>query len=457
VKLIHTARWAALVATAGLAAISMYAGQTPGQPQSPVSPPAAAVPPPAPAPSGALHLTLAEAGQLALKNNPRVAQSQHQARSYEDVTREFRAAYLPTVSGNITAVGADSGSRLAAGALNNSVVYNHLGTGVTLNQLVTDFGRTHSLVQSASLMSSAEQQAVNVTKADVILRTEAAYLAVLRARSLLSVARETVQTRQLVADQVSALFQNKLKSSLDLSFAKVNLADAQLLLSTARSDVQSAQAELARYLGLPSSTQFDLADTATAGQIPQSSDTLVQTALQKRPELLQQRLEVQSSQQYAHAERLLSRPAVELLGTAGYVPAGDPQIPGRFGAVGMNLNIPIFNGGLYKARRFEAEEKAAAAGKGLRDLELQISRDVRVAWLDATNAYERLGLTQQLLDQAKLALDLAQTRYKLGLSSIVELSQSQLQYTSAELARARARYDYDAQETILRYQAGLLP
>jgi outer membrane protein len=90
-------------------------------------------------------------------------------------------------------------------------------------------------------------------------------------------------------------------------------------------------------------------------------------------------------------------------------------------------------------------------------LQLQISRDVRVAWLDATNAYERLGLTQQLLDQAKLALDLAQTRYTLGLSSIVELSQSQLQYTSAELARARARYDYDGQQVILQYQAGLLP
>jgi outer membrane protein len=452
VKLIRTVLCAAF-----FAAVPMYAGQTPGQPQSPTSPPAAAVPPPAPAPAGAMHLSLAEAGQLALKNNPRVSQSQHQARSYEDVTREFRAAYFPTVSGNITAVGADSGSRLAAGALNNSVVYNHIGTGVTLNQLVTDFGRTHSLVQSASLRSSAEQQAVNVTKADVILRTDGAYLAVLRARSLLSVARETIQTRQLVADQVSALFQNKLKSSLDLSVAKVNLADARLLLSTAQSDVQSAQAELARYLGLPSDTQFDLADTAHSAQISRPSDALVQTAMRKRPELLQQRLEVQSSQQFARAEQLLSRPTVDLLGTAGYVPAGDPQIPGRFGAVGMNLNIPIFNGGLYKARRFEAEEKAAAAGQGLRDLELQISHDVRVAWLDATNAYERLGLTQQLLDQAKLALDLAQTRYNLGLSSIVELSQSQLQYTSAELARARAQYDYDAQETILNYQAGLLP
>jgi outer membrane protein len=456
VKLTPTVVWVILFATELFNAVPVH-GQNPAQPQSPSSPPVAAVPPPAAAPPGALHLTLAEAGEMALKNNPRISQSQHQTRAYEDVTREFRSAYFPALSGNITAVGADAGSRLAAGALNNPVVYNRVGTGVTLNQLVTDFGRTRSLVESASLRSNAEQQAVNVTKADVLLRTDGAYLAVLRSRSLLAVARETVQTRQLVTDQVSALFQNKLKSSLDLSFAKVNLADAQLLLSTAQSDVQSAEAELARDLGLPDDTQFDLTDPALSDQLPQSSSPLIQTAMQKRPELLQERLEVQSSQQFARAERLLSRPAVGLTGTAGYVPAGDPQIPGRFGAIGMNMSIPVFNGGLYRARQFEAEERSAAAEQGLRDLQLQISRDVRVAWLDATNAYQRLGLTQQLLDQAKLALDLAQTRYNLGLSSIIELSQSQLQYTSAEIARARAQYDYDAQQTILNYQTGSLP
>jgi len=436
-------------------ATSAYARQNAAQPQT--SPPPAAVPQPAPAPTGARRLTLSEAEQLALKNNPRIGESQFQERAYEEVVREFRAAYLPSLTGNITAVGADSGTRLAAGVLNNPIVYSRIGTGVTMNQLITDFGRTQSLVRSASLRASAEQQAVNFTKADIILQTDGAYLGVLRERALLSVARETVQTRQLLADQVSALFQNKLKSSLDLSFANVNLADAKLLLSTAENNVQSAQAELARLLALPNDVQFDLVDPGLSDHGVQSSDALVQLALQKRPDLLQERLQVQSAQQFAHAEQRLSRPTVGVVGTAGYVPAGEPQIPGTFGAVGANISIPVFNGGLFKARQFEAAERAAAAGQALRDLEFRVAKQVRVAWLDAESAHERLGLTQQLLDQAKLALDLAQTRYNLGLSSIVELSQSQLQYTSAEIARSRAQYDYDAQATILKFQAGLLP
>ena len=448
----------ALLAALCLAAFlgtSVYGEQSAAQPQS--SPPPVAVPQPAPTSTGARRLTLADAEQLALKNNPRIGESQFQERAYEEVVREFRAAYLPSLTGNITAVGADSGTRLAAGALNNPIVYSRVGTGVTMSQTVTDFGRTQSLVRSASLNAQAQEQAVNFAKADIILQTDGAYLAVLRERALLSVARETVQTRQLLADQVSALFQNKLKSSLDLSFAHVNLADAKLLLSDAENNVQSAQAELARILALPNDVQFDLVDPGLSNERVQSSDALVQLALQKRPDLLQERLQVQSAQQFARAEQQLSRPTVGLVGTAGYVPAGGPQLPGTFGAVGANLSIPIFNGGLFKARQFEAEERAAAAGQRLRDLELRVAKEVRVAWLDASSAHERLGLTQQLLDQAKLALDLAQTRYNLGLSSIVELSQSQLQYTSAEIARSRAQYDYDAQETILKFQAGLLP
>ena len=156
---------------------------------------------------------------MALKNNPRISQSQHQAKAYEEVTREFRAAYLPAVTGNITAVGADSGSRLAAGALNNPVVYDHVGTGVTLNQLITDFGRTRTLVRSAALNANAEQQAVNSTKADVVLQPDAAYLGVLRARSLLAVAQERFRRASLWQTRYRHCF----KTSLNLHWTSASL------------------------------------------------------------------------------------------------------------------------------------------------------------------------------------------------------------------------------------------
>ena len=92
----------------------------------------------------------------------------------------------------------------------------------------------------------------------------------------------------------------------------------------------------------------------------------------------------------------------------------------------------------------------------LRDQENRIVRDVDVALRNATTGFERMSLTQRLLDQAKLAADLAQSRYDLGLGSIVELSQAQLNLTSAQIATASARYDYQQQWRELQYQTGAL-
>jgi outer membrane protein len=130
----------------------------------------------------------------------------------------------------------------------------------------------------------------------------------------------------------------------------------------------------------------------------------------------------------------------------------NPVVSNWYGAVGVNVEIPVFNGFLYSARSHEAAFKAQAAEERLRDLRDRISRDVRTSWLNANTAYDRLSVTQQLLDQANLALNLAQARYKLGLSSIVELSQAQLQQTQAQITNAQAGYDCRLALAILQYQ-----
>jgi outer membrane protein len=81
---------------------------------------------------------------------------------------------------------------------------------------------------------------------------------------------------------------------------------------------------------------------------------------------------------------------------------------------------------------------------------------VRVAWANAMNAFQRIDVTAQFLRQATLALDLAQGRYNLGLASIVELTQAQLNVTQAEIENLSAKYDYQTQNAALQYSVGLL-
>jgi outer membrane protein len=403
-----------------------------------------------------LQLTLAEAQKLALQNNPQVAVSRYTADAAAQITSEVGSAFQPTVFGSISGTGADSGSRIAAGLLNNPSLYNHAGSGLTVNQLITDFGRTHNLVQSASLRAQAQEQTYQTTRAQVLLKTDRAYYNVLRAQSVLKVAQQTVSARQLVSDQVTTLQQSNLKSLLDVSFANVNLADAKLLLASAQNDINAAYAELATAIGLPAQTVFTLNEEPEPGALAADVSPFLGEAIQKRPELSDLRLQQQAAESFEKAERDLWFPTIGVAGTAGFAPVGDPQITSRYGAIGVNVNLPVFNGGLFKARRSEAELRARAASQSVKDLENRVIRDVRVAYLNAQTAFERIGLTAQLLDQATKALELAQSRFELGLSSIIELSQAQLNLTSAQIAGASAKYDYQTQRAILDYQVGVL-
>jgi outer membrane protein len=132
------------------------------------------------------------------------------------------------------------------------------------------------------------------------------------------------------------------------------------------------------------------------------------------------------------------------------------ELGSRYAAAGFNVNIPIFNGRQFNALHAEAQAEAGARQQYLRDLQNTVVREVRKAWLNANSGYQRLALTQQLLDEANQALDLAQERYKLGLSSIIELSQAQLNATQAQISQASAKYDYAAQLSALNFQVGLL-
>jgi len=279
----------------------------------------------------------------------------------------------------------------------------------------------------------------------------------LRAIAVQRVAQQTVDARQLVVDQVGALANSGLKSGLDLSFARVNLNQAQLLQVQAEGDVQAAFAALSAAMGAPQTATFELEEQTLAAPAPDSAAPMIAEALRDRSDVAAARLSAEAAAKFADAERALLRPTVAAVATFGVTPYRDPAIVNQeFAAGGFNVTIPVFNGGLFSSRRSEALFRAEAARDSLRDLENRVARDVTLAWVQARTGSRRVDLTQQLLAQATDALDLAQQRYNLGLSSIVELTQAQLNKTEAEIAEAAARYDLQARMAALRFQTGAL-
>jgi len=399
-------------------------------------------------------LTVQQAEQIALKNHPRIQAAAELAAVAASQAQQSRSAYYPQAFGSFTGVEAEHNSRVAAGVLNNPVIYDRFAYGVTVNQVVTDFGRTYELVKSSNLHAKAQQENVTATRADILLRVNQVFYAVLRAQAVLQVAEQTVKSRQLVVDQTSALQKSSLKSGLDVSFANVNLAQAQLLLIQSQNDVQASYADLSAALGYVDQHTFALMDQPPQSAPPADISPLLQEALQNRPELIGQGLNVESAKSFAVAERDLWMPTISAVGVTGLIPYRQDTLASRYAAAGFNVNVPIFNGHLFAARKNEARSRAKAQEQDYRDIQNGITRDVRVAWLNASSAFQRMSVTEQLLNQATQAFDLAQSRYGLGLSSIVELSQAQLSKTQAEIAKVSAQYEYEAQMAFLNYQLG---
>ena len=415
---------------------------------------------PSPVSSIPQQLTVQQAEQIAIRNNPRVHVSQLLARAQHQVYRQTRSAYLPQLQAGAIAAQANTGSRFTYDGLRSTRLLTHAGGGLDLHQLITDFGRTSNLIASSRLYEKAQNAQAMASTLDIVLITDQAFYNALQAQALVKVAQQTVNTRQNSDQQITQLTKNKLRSTIDLAFAEENLAQAKLLLLDAQTQYSSDINALTSVLGFDRTMNYTLVQTGgTVPLPPPDQDQLVQMALRQRPDLMALDYDQQAANKYSRAEREQLLPTISTIGVVGGTPIRDDQYftSSWFGAVGVDLEVPVFSGFRYSSQANEADDRAKAAQENLRDLRDRVVRDVSNAWLQCNTSYQKIAVTAQMADAANMGLKLAQARYKLGLSSIVELSQSQLEQTQASIENVNAQYEYQLSLAALNYQLGTLP
>ena len=293
------------------------------------------------------RLTMDEAKAEALRNHPAYAAAQLKTLLAKEALKETQAAYLPTATGFATAV--DTGwdnTRILAGGLNNPSVYDRVAEGVSVSQLVTDFGRTRNLSSGAKSQVKAAAQGAEASREQVLLNVEANYLATLQAQAVLDVAKQTLDSRKLLVEQVTALARNQLKSELDVSFAEVSLEQAELLIQKSQGDVDGAMASLSAALGRKDTGAFILDDDHRQAGPPPDLSSLVSTALRQRPDLLDIQYQRDAAQSLAYAEKDANYPTLSAVGVLGNSFAEDVHLPDKYAAAGVQLSVPIFEGGV---------------------------------------------------------------------------------------------------------------
>jgi outer membrane protein len=400
-------------------------------------------------------LTLPEAEDLAIRNHPRLRASMLSADAAKEGIVQAKAPLRPLLSANVTGAVADHMSQAAAGGLNAPGLFSRFASGFAVSQTLYDFGRTNSLVRTAENRVSALNEGAVAVRAELRLEVRRAYYAALLAQASVRVAEQTLSARRVVLKQISSLAQSALRSTLDVGFAEVTASEAELLLTIAQSNRQTAMVDLLAAIGETSNQEYELQDAGPPEQLSSEAEALIQEAL-RRPDIEARRLNLRALRSFADSERRLLYPTLSGSALAGVAPVHSQNLRPRYSSVGVNLSIPILNGGVNDSRRREAELRVQVAEQEIKDLEIRAASEVRKAWQSANDAYLRLAVAAKLQEQARRTVRLAQTRYDLGLSNIVELTQSELSRTAAEISGITARYEYYIRRASLDFVSGSL-
>jgi outer membrane protein len=414
---------------------------------------------PAPPPAEPSQLTLQEAIRTALEKHPALQSSEFAVQGAEARFNQAKASYYPQVGGAaIQSNGAlRSNAFLRPSGSLISPNQSDMTIGVAASQTVYDFGQTESRVDAQRSDKTRVEKDAVTRRAEVVLGVERAYFSVLKRKRLVEIAEQTVRERDVLKRQVEVLYRNQLKSKLDFGLVNVQSTDAEFLVIRARNDLESAFAELNNAMGVEGSAAYALEDIPATVEPPRPLGTLEAEALDRRPELLALKERMRTADHRIKAAGNLNFPTLQVVGSAGDTEhiSNRPNLQeGGWWGVGAAVSVPLFTGFLIQNQVAEATAQQREAQAVYQAVAQNVRLQVKDSFLDLVTLIQQIKVAEQQVLIAREALSLASQRYKLGLSSIVEVTQSEVAITAAETRLAETQYNTKIAEARLRYAVG---
>jgi outer membrane protein len=443
------------------------------------SPVVAQQPPPAPpegppvttAVKGARRVDLVAAISLARTHHPLLRAAQLKTVAARARRNQAAAAYWPQVFGWVEYLRASEagsptviltvpgqprvGGSTPAGVSNTDSFNNYL-VAVTAQQLLYDFGRTGGAVAAQEAMTKLAVLEEDLVALNVAAQVARAYYAVLAGRESVRVSNEAVVRTRRILEFAQAGQRSGLRPPGEVARAEADLANADLSVIRAQAELDIARNQLSNSVGV---ADLQLEPTATEPKpmgAPAINDA-VGKALASRPELraLQAQSEVLTAQRRAapagHFPIFSATGGLNGRGQFG-VQAGDTVNVFNWN-VGLVAQVPIFQGFYVREREGEIVAEQRSLEYRVADLNLTVALEVRQALLALLAADKAQGAAQKGVDSASLALKIAESRYRTGLGTILEVTDAQATLVNAEAAAVRARYEaHTAQVALLRAQ-----
>jgi outer membrane protein len=404
-------------------------------------------------------LTLGEALQTARAHQPQLREVHANTEAAGAVADEARAPLLPQVTATAAYARATANflfrpalplaGPTTAGIPATATTYNFFSSGITVFQLLYDFGQTSQRwrAQQASFRATALLESSAVSDLDLMVR--ATFFGARANKALVGVAEATVANVRRHVDQTQAFVNAGTRPDIDLFQSRADLAAAEVQLINARSNYAQSRAQLNQAMGEEGPIDFDIADDGLP-PLPgedTATDALLKQALAQRPEVASIAQQLRAQRLVASSVRGQYGPSIAAV--AGVAQGADSLDRSGWNAqAGVALTWSFYQGGLTSASVREAEARIRSLTAQVDTLRQQIRLQVEQVRLAVAAAKASQVSAHEAEANARSRLRLAEGRYRSGVGNIIEVSDAQVAVTAAstqvitadfQLATARAQ------------------
>jgi outer membrane protein len=429
---------------------------------------------PAPAPSPSTPITLADAVQIALRQNVTIRQARNSAEQSATDVRQARMQFVPNLSlSTNTSTNVGRNFNQNEGRIINQTSQS-VSAGVSSGVTLFDGFRNVANLRSAQASETATEQTMERTRQTVVFTVASNFLTLVTNQEQLRVQEQNLVAQEALQGQVERFVSAGVRAISDLYQQQAAVASARLAVLQARQALELAKVDLMQTLQLEPSASYDfvppaLGDTATISgdSIPglprYELDSLLAQAMARRSDLSAQLSRLEAAEQAIRSARGGRLPSVSMnfnynsaytnANELGFLDQFDQR---RGGSVGVGLSLPIFDRGNASIATQQAELQLENARLTLEQQRQTVALEVRRALLDYEAAQEQLVAAAAQQRAADLAVATVQERYRVGAATLVEVTQSRASQVQAASAYINARYNLVFQQSLMSYYTGAL-
>lgn len=407
--------------------------------------------PPPPGAGPAQPITLAQAIDLALANQPTLAQAAAGQRAASARITQAMSNLLPSLSASAGA--SRSGASATGGGGVGSLTQSNFSASLSAQQLLFDFGRSRNQVSQARTQARAAGAALTQTESDVVNQVKQAYYQLLQDEQLVVVQQQNVADQQAHLAMAQALVSAGTAPPADVVRAEAAVANAQVSLAGSLNTAAKARVNLNVAMGIDPRTPTQTVETVEPA-VPGQPAELVATALRQRADVRQAELGVASARLGVRIAKAGNLPSVVAQADYGLRDNSFPPSNSNW-EYGVALQFPFYDGGLTRGRTREAEANVASAQASLRQVQQTVSSEVAQAYLNVQTAEQQVALSQAAVADAQESLNVAVGRYEEGVGIYLDVIDAQATLLQARTDQVNARYGLSAARAALRRALGL--